>query len=127
MNNVLVCVTRKETADILLKTGSEFVTEEVNKMYIVHIGSYEMYYINKTEEEEDLDYLYEKALEYGGDLKIIRSNNVPVSLSNFIKEHDVKKIIIEDAKELRGLKRLESLVKEELEGEYEFMFVNASA
>lgn len=111
MKNVLVCITRKEAADKLIKYAEKFIRDENDKMYIVNIGSYEMYYLNKTEEDEDLDYLYEKALEQGADIKTIRSNNVVESLFNYVKLNEISQIVMEEKKELRGLKNLEVKLK----------------
>ena len=113
VKNVLVCITRKKTADKLIEYAEKFICDENDKMYIVNIGSYEMYYLNKTEENEDLDYLYEKALEQGADIKTIRSNNVVESLFNYVKLKEISQIVIEEKKELRGLKNLEVKLKKE--------------
>lgn len=112
MTNVLVCVTRKESAKELIQYGKDFIKDENDNLFIVNIGSYEMYYLNKTEEEQDLDYLYELVLKAGGDIKVIRSNNAIESIFNYIKEHEISMVVIEDLKQIRGLKRIENKTKE---------------
>ena len=51
MNNIMVCVTKEETVDTLIEYIYRNWGNEDNKIYFVHVGSYEMYYMNKTEEE----------------------------------------------------------------------------
>lgn len=112
MTNVLVCVTRKESAKKLIQYGKDFIKDENDNLFIVNIGSYEMYYLNKTEEEQDLDYLYELALKAGGDIKVIRSNNAIESIFNYIREHEISMVVIEELKQIRGLKRIENKTEE---------------
>ena len=112
MTNVLVCVTRKDSAKKLIEYGKQFVLDDNDKLFIINIGSYEMYYLNKTEEEQGLDYLYELALKAGADIKVIRSNNAGESLFNYIKENEISRVVIEESKQLRGLKRIDSLIEE---------------
>ncbi len=112
MTNVLVCVTRKDSAKKLIEYGKQFVLDDNDKLFIINIGSYEMYYLNKTEEEQGLDYIYELALKAGADIKVIRSNNAGESLFNYIKENEISRVVIEESKQLRGLKRIDSLIEE---------------
>lgn len=112
MTNVLVCVTRKESAKKLIQYGKDFIKDENDNLFIVNIGSYEMYYLNKTEEDQDLDYLYELALKAGGDIKVIRSNNAIESIFNYIREHEISMVVIEELKQIRGLKRIENKTEE---------------
>ena len=112
MTNVLVCITRKESAKKLIQYGKDFIKDENDNLFIVNIGSYEMYYLNKTEEEQDLDYLYELALKAGGDIKVIRSNNAIESIFNYIREHEISMVVIEELKQIRGLKRIENKTEE---------------
>ena len=112
MTNVLVCVTRKDSAKKLIEYGKQFILDDNDKLFIVNIGSYEMYYLNKTEEEQGLDYIYELALKAGADIKVIRSNNAGESLFNYIKENEISRVVIEESKQLRGLKRIDSLIEE---------------
>lgn len=108
MNNIMVCVTKEETVDTLIEYIYRNWGNEENKIYFVHVGSYEMYYMNKTEEEEELNYLYEKALLCGGDVSVLRSNKYLESVAKFIEKNNISRVIIEDTRELRQLKSLES-------------------
>ncbi len=110
MNNIMVCVTKEETVDTLIEYIYRNWGNEENKIYFVHVGSYEMYYMNKTEEEEELNYLYEKALLCGGDVSVLRSNKYLESVAKFIEKNNISRVIIEDTRELRQLKSLESYV-----------------
>lgn len=114
MNNIMVCVTKEDAIDTLIEYVYRSWGNEENKIYLVHIGSYEMYYMNKTEEEEELNYLYEKALLCGGDVSILRSNKYLESVAKFIEKNNISRVIIEDTRELRQLKNLESYVLENM-------------
>lgn len=124
MKNVLVCVTKQATANQVIDYAVSQYSVDEAKLHIVHIGSYEMYYMNQTEEEEELSYLYERAVSCGAALEILRSNNYLESIGKIIAQKDISHVIMEDVRELRQLKSLESHVKKyNLEREIQCTFL----
>ena len=120
---VLVCVLDGKYLDDILKKVKDHV-EEGASLVILNIASYDMYYLNKTEEDDSLGYLYEKAVEYGAMVKVIRTNDLYRSLINYIETEDVKDIFIEDRREFRPLHGLDKYVKEKGEGKIRCTFLN---
>ncbi len=108
MNNILICTEKKEDIDELINTGISFVKDEFDKAYLVNIGSYEMYYMNQTEEGEELDYIYRKALEFDMRVKVLRSNDVAKSLIDFIQENHITHVVMEKNKIIRELNELKA-------------------
>lgn len=118
----LVCILDGKHFDEILKTVKKEMDEE-SSLLILNIASYEMYYLNKTEEEEELSYLYEKAVNLGAMVRVIRTNNLYQSVVNVIQAADITDIFIEDRKEFRQLRNLERYVKEDREGKIRCTFL----
>ena len=120
---VLICVLDGKYLDKILEDVKDYV-DEGDSLVILNIASYDMYYLNKTDEDDSLGYLYEKAVEYGAMVKVIRTNDIYRSLVNYIENEDVKDIFIEDRREFRPLHMLDKYVKESREGKIRCTFLN---
>ena len=120
---VLICVLDGKYLDDILKKVEDYVKEGAS-LVILNIASYDMYYLNKTEEDDSLGYLYEKAVEHGAMVKVIRTNDIYRSLVNFIENEDVTDIFIEDRREFRPLHGLDKYVRESREGKIRCTFLN---
>ena len=107
----LICVMDSSHFDQVLDNVKPLMNEE-DSLIILNIASYDMYYLNKTEEEESLAYLYNSAISLGANVKVIRTNDLYATLVNFIESTDVTDIFIEDRREFRILHGLEEYVKE---------------
>lgn len=95
MNNVLVCVTKQQTCDRLIRYGRELAdSEEDGELLIVHIASYEFKYLAGSDDGEALEYLYQKSLEYGANLTVVRSNNVLATLASLVEKNDISKVVM---------------------------------
>ena len=118
----LVCVLDGKNFNEVLKAVRTEMDEE-SSLIILNIASYEMYYLDKTEEEKELSYLYEKAVEFGAMVRVIRTNNLYKSLVNLIETADITDIFIEDRKEFRQLHDIDKYVREDREGKIRCTFL----
>lgn len=118
----LVCVLDGKNFDEVLNIVKAKMDDE-SSLLILNIATYDMYYLNKTEEEEELLYLYEKAVKLGAMVRVIRTNNLYQSLVNVIESADITDIFIEDRKEFRQLRDLNKYVKEDREGKIRCTFL----
>lgn len=94
MNNVLVCVTQQQTCDRLITYGRKLADENGGDLMIIHIASYEFKYLAGSDDGEALEYLYQKSLEYGANLTVIRSNNVLATLASQVEKNDIGKVVM---------------------------------
>lgn len=99
MKNVLVCVTQQKTCDRLIRYGKELVEGEGGELFIVHIAHYEFKFLGQSEEGEALEYLYQKSLEYGANLTVVRSNNVLATLASMVEKNRISKIVLGESRE----------------------------
>ncbi|MGI6736582.1 MAG: universal stress protein [Anaerovoracaceae bacterium] len=99
MKNVLVCVTQQKTCDRLIRYGKELAEGEGGELFIVHIASYDLKFLGQSEDGDALEYLYQKSLEYGANLTVVRSNKVLATLSSMIDKNDISKVVMGESRE----------------------------
>ncbi len=92
--NVMVCVTQQKTCDRLIQYGHEYIGEEKGELFIIHVAHYQFKFLGNSREGEALEYLYEKAMEYGAQLTVVRSNHVLDTLVDMVKKYRITHIIL---------------------------------
>lgn len=97
--NVMVCVTQQKTCDRLIQYGHDFLEEENGELFIIHVAHYQFKFLGNSKEGEALEYLYEKAMEYGAQLTVVRSNNVQDTLVDLVKKYEITHIILGESGE----------------------------
>lgn len=94
MKNVMVCVTQQRTCDRLIKYGHDFLGKGKGELFIIHVAHYEFKFLGNSEEGEALEYLYEKALEYGANLTVVRSNHVLETLVELVEKNKITQVVL---------------------------------
>lgn len=98
-SNVMVCVTQQKTCDRLIQYGHELSEELKGDLFIIHVAHYQFKFLGSSQEGEALEYLYEKAMEYGAQLTVVRSNNVEDTLNDLVKKYKITHIILGESGE----------------------------
>jgi K+-sensing histidine kinase KdpD len=119
MKNVMVCVTQQKTCDRLIQYGHEFLGNQKGELFIIHVAHYQIKFLGNSKEGEALEYLYEKALEYGANLTVVRSNDVLETLSDLVTKNKITHVIVGESGETeiksnmveRLRKRIESMAE----------------
>lgn len=99
LRNVMVCVTQQRTCDRLIQYGHELLSECEGELFIIHVAHYQFKFLGNSKEGEALEYLYEKAMEYGAQLTVVRSNNVQDTLIDLVKKYKITHIILGESGE----------------------------
>lgn len=94
MKNVMVCVTQQKTCDRLIHYGHDFLGDEEGELFIIHVAQPQFKFLGNSKEGEALEYLYEKALEYGANLTVVRSEHVLTTLIELAKKNGITHIIM---------------------------------
>lgn len=94
MKNIMVCVTQQKTCDRLIRHGSELQRGSKGELFIIHVAPDFDNFLGSAKEGEALDYLYEKALEYGANLTVIRSNNILETLVDLVKKNKIDQVVM---------------------------------
>lgn len=118
----MVCVTQQRTCDRLIKRGRELMGDS-GEMVILHVAHYQFKFLGNSEEGEALDYLYEKAMEHGANLTVIRSNNVHDTLLKQVAKNGVTHVVIGESHEAMGPGNIISLLRDSLKGKAELVEV----
>ena len=119
IKNVMVCVTQQKTCDRLISQGYEFLNDEKGELFIIHVAHYQFKFLGNSKEGEALEYLYEKALEYGAQLTVVRSNHVLDTLVDLVEKYNITHIILGESGETMDgnnlIQQLSNRVKKQAE------------
>ncbi|MCL1809813.1 MAG: universal stress protein [Clostridiales bacterium] len=102
IKNVMVCVTQQKTCDRLIQYGHDFLGEGDGELFIIHVAHYEFKFLGSTKEGEALEYLYQKALEYGANLTVVRSNHVLDTLVDLVEKNKISHVVLGESGEIRN-------------------------
>ena len=126
MKNVMVCVTQQKTCDRLIKYGNDFLGSDNGELFIIHVAHYEFKFLGNTKEGEALEYLYQKALEYGANLTVVRSNDVLGTLVDLVVRNEISHVILGESGEIRNEHNIITQFEGRINGIAELMIIPAS-
>ena len=73
--------------------GHDLMLSKNDELYIIHISRSENF-LNISKAGDALEYLYEKALEYGANLTVLKSENVLDSMVGFIDKNRITHVVL---------------------------------
>jgi len=115
MKNVMVCVTQQKNCDRLIRYGNDFLGDQKGELFIIHVAHYQIKFLGNSQEGEALEYLYEKALEYGANLTVVRSNDVLETLSDLVNKNKITHVIVGESGESENKSNMVEQLKERIE------------
>jgi len=124
--NVMVCVTQQKTCDRLIRYGHDFIKDEKGELFIIHVAHYEFKFLGSTQEGEALEYLYQKALEYGANLTVIRSNHVLDTLVDLVDKNKISHVILGESGEIKSQANIITQFENRIKGMAELVVIPAS-
>jgi K+-sensing histidine kinase KdpD len=78
------------------------LNKDEGELYIIHVAHYEFKFLGSTKEGEALEYLYQKALEYGANLTVVRSNHVLDTLVDLVGKNSISHVILGESGEIKS-------------------------
>ncbi len=123
MKNVMVCVTQQKNCDRLIQFGNKFLGDKKGELFIIHVAHYEFNFLGNSKEGEALEYLYEKALEYGANLTVVRSNDVLDTLLDLVAKNQITHIIVGESGEMENQSNMVSKLEKRLESKAELVVI----
>lgn len=123
--NIMVCVTQQKTCDRLIKYGYDLLKDTKGELFIIHVAHYEFKFLGTTEEGAALDYLYERALEYGANLTVVRSNHVLDTLVDLAEKNKISHLILGQSGQAHDANNLIDLLEDRLSKKTEIIVVPA--
>ncbi len=123
MKNVMVCVTQQKHCDRLIQYGHDFLGDQKGELFIIHVAHYQIKFLGNSKEGEALEYLYEKALEYGANLTVVRSNDVLKTLSDQVKKNKITHVIVGESGETEIKSNMVEQLRKNLENMAEIVVI----
>lgn len=92
--DVMVCVTRQKTCQRLIKFGAKIAGERGAGLYVVHVAKANTNFLGSSNEAEALETLFQTANDYGADMTVLKSEDVPDTLAKFAQTHQVGHMVM---------------------------------
>jgi K+-sensing histidine kinase KdpD len=126
IKNVMVCVTQQKTCDRLIRYGHDFLNKENGELFIIHVAHYEFKFLGNTQEGEALEYLYQKALEYGANLTVVRSNHVLDTLVDLVEKNSISHVVLGESGEIKSESNIITQFEERIKDVAELIVIPAN-
>ncbi len=123
MKNVMVCVTQQKTCDRLIRYGHDLLDAEDDELFIIHVAPKDFKILGNSEEGEALDYLYGKAIDYGANLTVLRSNNILDALVGLVDKNKITHVVLGQAGRVKNEKGLITKFGEKISGQAELIII----
>lgn len=123
MKNVMVCVTQQKHCDRLIQYGHDFLGDQKGELFIIHVAHHQIKFLGNSEEGEALEYLYEKALEYGANLTVVRSNDRLETLTGLIEKNQITHVIVGESGESETRSNVVEQLRDKISGSAELIVV----
>jgi len=123
MKNVMVCVTQQKHCDRLIQYGNTFLGDQKGELFIIHVAHYQIKFLGNSKEGEALEYLYEKALEYGANLTVVRSNDVLETLYDLIDKNKITHVIVGESGEAEIKSNIVEQLRKRIEDKAELVVI----
>lgn len=123
MKNVMVCVTQQKTCDRLIRYGHGLLDGQEDELFIIHVAPKDFKILGSSEEGEALDYLYGKAIDYGANLTVLRSNNILDTLVDLVSKNQITHVVLGQAGQVKNEKGLITKFGEKISGQAELIIV----
>lgn len=91
--NIMVCVTGQRTCDRLIERGVDRSTQE-NELFVVHCVLTGQNFMNNPYESDAIEYLFTAAQIAGGQLNMLRADDVDDALCEFAQANSIGIIIM---------------------------------
>lgn len=119
--NIMVCVTQQKTCDRLIKRGVKVLKkddENDGELFVIHVAKEGFKFLGKSKEGEALEYLFQKAKEYGANLTVVRSADVLKTLEDLINKNEINYIVLgeslEESKDKSIVNKLKTRINQEI-------------
>lgn len=87
--NILVCVTKQDTAKHLIEKGMKMKVGQEGELFILHVTKKDIQHL-----AEEIDYFYTICKSYDAGFGVIHSDSIIKSIVKYVKERDIDKIVL---------------------------------
>jgi K+-sensing histidine kinase KdpD len=97
--NIMVCVTQQKTCERLIRRGAELREKHGGDLYVIHVAKEGFNFLGKSKESEALEYLFQKAKDYGANLTVVRAQNTLDTLKELTEKNNIHIMILGESYE----------------------------
>ncbi len=98
-HNIMVCVTQQKSCKRLIESGAAIAKEEDGNLYVIHVVKEGWKYFGKLKEADAIEYLFEESKKNGGDLTIVKADDIVGTLKKFAREKEIDIIVMGKSRE----------------------------
>ncbi|PLX28778.1 MAG: universal stress protein UspA [Clostridiales bacterium] len=98
-HNIMVCVTQQKSCKRLIEAGAAIAKEEDGNLYVIHVVKEGWKYFGKLKEADAIEYLFEESKKNGGDLTIVKADDIVGTLKKFAREKEIDIIVMGKSRE----------------------------
>ena len=106
---VLVCVTGQRSCERLIVIGAQRARQLDADLMVLHVARSGGTVMGGLGEAEALEFLFQKASEYGGDMTVVRADDVLDTLEKQARQQNAALIVTGRAADYRGWDLLDEL------------------
>lgn len=91
---IMACVTIQLTCRRLIEYAAQIAARESGELFVVHVAANGAELLGNSNAGAATDYLFEATRQFGGEMTILRSGDVFVTLSEFIQAHEITTVVL---------------------------------
>lgn len=123
----MVCVTQQKTCDRLIKYGHDLLGQDKGELFIIHVSHPNIKFLGHPKDGDALEYLYEKAVEYGANLTVVRSSDVLGTLVSLVDKNQITHVILGESGEASGDSNLILSLQKKISGHASLLVIPANS
>lgn len=99
LRHTMVCVTKQITCERLIKAGAKLQEKNGGDLHIVHVAPEGYNFLGNSKEGEALDYLFEISKAVDGNMTVLRSSNVEMTIIEYCNKNNIGRIVLGESLE----------------------------
>lgn len=102
IKNIMVCVTQQKTCKRLIKKGVKIRDKYDGNLFVIHVAKEGSRFLNKKEDGDALEFLFDVAKSHGASLTVVRAQDVLGTLKDLAVKNEIDVIIMGESYESKG-------------------------
>lgn len=127
VKNIMVCVTQQKTCDRLIRRGAEIRDENNGELFVIHVAKEGWNFLGNTKEGDALEYLFQKAKDYGANLTVVRSQDVLKTIKDLTEKNNIDLLILGESNENKEHNNVVANLGKRLKSDIQFEIVATKA
>ncbi|MCT4595998.1 MAG: universal stress protein UspA [Anaeromicrobium sp.] len=114
IKNIMVCVTQQKTCKRLIKKGVKIRDEHDGDLFVIHVAKEGCHFLNKEEDGDALEFLFDVAKSHGASLTVVRAQDVLGTLRDLAVKNEIDLIVLGESYENKQEKNMVNMLEDSL-------------